>query len=96
MPGPLPLPGASASRAPRRQLAHPRPPSARPPPPRPPPPQIGKALGAQWKELSEEGKKPYVAQAEADKVRYAAAKEVYEAGKAGGGGGDAAAEEESD
>jgi len=39
--------------------------------------EIGKELGKMWKELSDEERKPYQAQADEDKVRYIKAKESY-------------------
>lgn len=39
---------------------------------------LGKLLGAKWKEMSDSEKKPYTAKAEADKVRYESAKAGYE------------------
>ncbi|KAL8277100.1 hypothetical protein RQP46_010528 [Phenoliferia psychrophenolica] len=40
---------------------------------------LGKLLGAKWKEMEDDDKKPYNKQAEDDKVRYEAAKTAYEA-----------------
>lgn len=62
--------------------AHARLPSSPEPACRAPPPsplcakQIGKIIGNKWKELDEEGKKPYVEQAAKDKVRHAVASRV--------------------
>lgn len=39
--------------------------------------ELGKLLGAQWKDMDEEAKKPYVKKADADKVRYEKAKAEY-------------------
>ncbi|KAJ7875340.1 high mobility group box domain-containing protein, partial [Mycena olivaceomarginata] len=39
---------------------------------------IGRLLGAKWKELDEEGRKPYVEQAAKDKMRAEEEKRVYE------------------
>eukprot|EP00614_Pseudopedinella_elastica_P010327 CAMPEP_0172600760 /NCGR_PEP_ID=MMETSP1068-20121228/20916_1 /TAXON_ID=35684 /ORGANISM="Pseudopedinella elastica, Strain CCMP716" /LENGTH=630 /DNA_ID=CAMNT_0013401521 /DNA_START=179 /DNA_END=2071 /DNA_ORIENTATION=- len=44
---------------------------------------IGKALGAKWKALSDEEKAPYTAKAEADKVRYSEEMESYVPPEAG-------------
>jgi len=42
--------------------------------------EVGKLLGEKWKELTDKEKKPYEAQAAADKERYEAAKARYQAG----------------
>jgi len=42
--------------------------------------EMGKLLGAKWKELSEEGKKPYNDKAELDKVRYEKEKAASQGG----------------
>jgi len=47
--------------------------------------EVGKLLGAKWKELDESEKKPYVDQAAKDKARAESEKQKYEA-KAGSGG----------
>merc|ERR1711879_839273 len=39
--------------------------------------EMGKLLGARWKELSDEGKKPYNDKAEQDKGRYEREKQAY-------------------
>ncbi|CCD22684.1 high-mobility group nucleosome-binding protein NDAI_0A05290 [Naumovozyma dairenensis CBS 421] len=41
--------------------------------------QIGKVLGAKWKELNDEEKQPYQDKADADKKRYESEKELYNA-----------------
>ena len=43
--------------------------------------EVGKLLGAKWKELDEEEKKPYIEQANADKERAEAEKAAYKAPK---------------
>ncbi|KAL7278590.1 hypothetical protein ACG7TL_007591 [Trametes sanguinea] len=54
--------------------------------------EIGKLLGAKWKELDDEEKKPYIDQAAADKARAEQEKSEYDGGKkadsAGSGGDD--------
>lgn len=49
--------------------------------------ELGRILGATWKEMSDDEKKPYVDMAERDKERAATAKAEYEAN----GGGSATA-----
>jgi len=39
--------------------------------------EIGKLLGAKWKEMNDEEKKPYVEQAAADKIRAEKEKEAF-------------------
>lgn len=39
--------------------------------------QLGKLLGAKWKELNDEEKQPYQAKADADKKRYELEKAAY-------------------
>ncbi|GAA6014578.1 hypothetical protein JCM10207_001651 [Rhodosporidiobolus poonsookiae] len=41
--------------------------------------EIGKLLGAKWKELDEEDRKPYEEKAKADKARYEKEKAAYDA-----------------
>jgi len=41
--------------------------------------EIGKILGAKWKDLSEKEKKPYMKKAENDKKRYQAEIDAYQA-----------------
>ncbi|PNE39916.1 hypothetical protein AOB60_02105 [Streptomyces noursei] len=43
--------------------------------------QIGKTLGREWSELSEQAKVPYFKKAEGDKKRYEAEKARYDAGE---------------
>ncbi|KAJ3562107.1 hypothetical protein NP233_g9778 [Leucocoprinus birnbaumii] len=50
--------------------------------------EVGKLLGAKWKELNEEEKKPYLDQAAKDKQRAEDEKAAYEGGKGQGSGGD--------
>ncbi|TBU38850.1 high mobility group box domain-containing protein [Dichomitus squalens] len=53
--------------------------------------EIGKLLGAKWKELDDEEKKPYLDQAAADKARAEQEKNDYDVKKvdsAGSGDGD--------
>ncbi|RPD60815.1 hypothetical protein L226DRAFT_533002 [Lentinus tigrinus ALCF2SS1-7] len=53
--------------------------------------EIGKLLGAKWKELDDEEKKPYLDQAAADKARAEKEKDEYDGKKAdsaGSGDGD--------
>ncbi|KAI0351662.1 hypothetical protein OH77DRAFT_1429492 [Trametes cingulata] len=53
--------------------------------------EIGRLLGAKWKELDEEEKKPYIEQASADKARAEQEKSEYngkKADSAGSGDGD--------
>ena len=60
-------------------------------------PDIGRELGARWKALTAEAKKPFEEQAKADKERYAREKKAYdEAKRAAGGGGGGGGEEERD
>ena len=40
--------------------------------------EIVKTMSAEWKELSDDKKKPYIDKAEADKKRYEAEKKAYE------------------
>jgi HMG (high mobility group) box len=49
--------------------------------------EVGKILGAKWKELPEEDRKPYEEQAAKDKERYEKEKAAYQ----GGGGKEAEA-----
>jgi len=63
--------------------------------------EIGKLLGAKWKELDEEEKKPYVEQAAKDKERAEEEKTAYDnkknsAGSGGSGAEEAANDEEDD
>ena len=46
---------------------------------------VAKRIGAMWQQLSDEMKKPFVAEAEADKARYRREKAIFDAGNAGGG-----------
>ncbi|KAI8972594.1 HMG-box [Trametes punicea] len=48
--------------------------------------EIGKLLGAKWKELDDEEKKPYLDQAAADKARAEQEKSEYDHGKKGDSG----------
>jgi len=50
--------------------------------------EVGKLLGAKWKELEEEDKKPYVEQAAKDKTRAEEEKSAYEETKKSAGSGD--------
>jgi len=50
--------------------------------------EVGKLLGAKWKELDEEEKKPYIEQAARDKTRAEQEKSEYENKNAGSGDGD--------
>ncbi|KAI0334137.1 hypothetical protein GY45DRAFT_1242924 [Cubamyces sp. BRFM 1775] len=50
--------------------------------------EIGKLLGAKWKELDDEEKKPYLDQALADKARAEQEKSEYDGKKADSGSGD--------
>jgi len=58
--------------------------------------EVGKLLGAKWKELDEEEKKPYVEMAAKDKVRAEEEKASLAAAKskAGGSGEDAEDDDE--
>lgn len=58
--------------------------------------EVGKVLGAKWKELSEEGKKQYEDLAVKDKERYEKQKAEYEGGKGGATDAPVAEEEEDD
>ncbi|KAI0277805.1 high mobility group box domain-containing protein [Russula aff. rugulosa BPL654] len=49
--------------------------------------EVGKLLGAKWKELDDEEKKPYIEQAARDKSRAEQEKSEYD-NKAAGSGGD--------
>ncbi|KIY48526.1 hypothetical protein FISHEDRAFT_25953, partial [Fistulina hepatica ATCC 64428] len=51
--------------------------------------EVGKLLGAKWKEMNDDDKKPYTQQAKADKVRAEKEKEAYEKKKKSGGSDDA-------
>ncbi|KAH9916246.1 high mobility group box domain-containing protein [Epithele typhae] len=50
--------------------------------------EIGKLLGAKWKELDDEEKKPYLDQAAKDKARAEAEKNDFDDKKGGSGSGD--------
>ncbi|EKM76234.1 hypothetical protein AGABI1DRAFT_16670, partial [Agaricus bisporus var. burnettii JB137-S8] len=50
--------------------------------------EVGKLLGAKWKEMDEEEKKPYVEQATADKTRAEKEKASYDSGKKSASGDD--------
>jgi len=50
--------------------------------------EIGKLLGARWKELSDEEKKPYIEQAARDKSRAEQEKKDYDNKKVGSGDDD--------
>ncbi|KAJ3825338.1 high mobility group box domain-containing protein [Lentinula raphanica] len=56
--------------------------------------EVGKLLGAKWKELDEEEKKPYIEQAARDKERAEEEKTAYDNGAASGGSGEEAEEDE--
>jgi len=55
--------------------------------------EVGKLLGAKWKELDDEEKKPYVEQAARDKERAEEEKTAYDNKKSGSGGDDDEEEE---
>jgi hypothetical protein len=57
--------------------------------------EVGKLLGAKWKELDEDEKKPYVELAAKDKTRAENDKAAYE-GKSGAGSGEGEADEASE
>jgi len=57
--------------------------------------EVGKLLGAKWKELDDDEKKPYVEQAAKDKTRAENEKATYE-GKNGAASGEGEADEASD
>jgi hypothetical protein len=42
--------------------------------------EVAKALGAMWRELSDEGKKPYIDLSAGDKKRYEKEMETYKSG----------------
>jgi hypothetical protein len=48
--------------------------------------EVGKLLGAKWKELDDEEKKPYVEQAARDKTRAEDEKAAYDGKKSAGSG----------
>jgi len=50
--------------------------------------EIGKLLGAKWKELDDSEKKPYIEQAARDKARAEQEKSEYDGKKADSGSGD--------
>ncbi|KAG6914599.1 hypothetical protein DXG01_016375 [Tephrocybe rancida] len=50
--------------------------------------EVGKLLGAKWKELDEEEKKPYVEQAAKDKTRAEDEKAAYDGKKSSAASGD--------
>ncbi|KAH9177157.1 high mobility group box domain-containing protein [Lactarius sanguifluus] len=50
--------------------------------------EVGKLLGAKWKELDEEEKKPYIEQAARDKTRAEQEKSEYDNKNAGSGDGE--------
>ncbi|KAI9461929.1 high mobility group box domain-containing protein [Lactarius psammicola] len=50
--------------------------------------EVGKLLGAKWKELDEEEKKPYIEQAARDKSRAEQEKSEYDNKNAGSGDGE--------
>ncbi|KAH9038415.1 high mobility group box domain-containing protein [Lactarius hengduanensis] len=50
--------------------------------------EVGKLLGAKWKELDEDEKKPYIEQAARDKTRAEQEKSEYENKNAGSGDGE--------
>ncbi|KIK64928.1 hypothetical protein GYMLUDRAFT_240279 [Collybiopsis luxurians FD-317 M1] len=55
--------------------------------------EVGKLLGAKWKELDEEEKKPYVEQASRDKARAEEEKNAYDNDKKNGAGSGGSGEE---
>ncbi|KXN85193.1 Non-histone chromosomal protein 6 [Leucoagaricus sp. SymC.cos] len=55
--------------------------------------EVGKLLGAKWKEMDEEEKKPYVAQATADKTRAEKEKASYDNNKKSASGDEEEDEE---
>ncbi|EDR09427.1 uncharacterized protein LACBIDRAFT_184303 [Laccaria bicolor S238N-H82] len=55
--------------------------------------EVGKLLGAKWKELDEEEKKPYVEQASKDKTRAEEAKAAYDSNKKSASGDEEEDEE---
>jgi len=58
--------------------------------------EVGKLLGAKWKELDEEEKKPYVEQAAKDKERAEEEKATYEGKKSAPESADEAANDDED
>ncbi|KAH8823856.1 high mobility group box domain-containing protein [Flagelloscypha sp. PMI_526] len=58
--------------------------------------ELGKLLGAKWKEMDDEEKKPYIDQAEADKERAEREKKEYDDKKASEGSGEEAAADDDD
>ncbi|EGN94719.1 hypothetical protein SERLA73DRAFT_187779 [Serpula lacrymans var. lacrymans S7.3] len=58
--------------------------------------EVGKLLGAKWKELDESEKKPYVELAAKDKARAEEEKAALAQSKSGGGSGEGEADEDDD
>ncbi|KAJ7619508.1 high mobility group box domain-containing protein [Roridomyces roridus] len=58
--------------------------------------EVGKLLGAKWKELDDEEKKPYVEQAAKDKTRAEDEKLAYDSGQAKKTSAPASGDEEED
>ncbi|KAF8642938.1 hypothetical protein AX16_009326 [Volvariella volvacea WC 439] len=56
--------------------------------------EVGKLLGAKWKELDEEEKKPYIEQAARDKTRAEEEKAAYDGKKGNTASGDEEEDEE--
>ncbi|KAF7297226.1 hypothetical protein MIND_00955700 [Mycena indigotica] len=58
--------------------------------------EVGKLLGAKWKELDDEEKQPYIEQAAKDKTRAEQEKEAYEGGGSGKKSAAASGEEDDE
>ncbi|KAF8637112.1 hypothetical protein AX17_003016 [Amanita inopinata Kibby_2008] len=58
--------------------------------------EVGKLLGAKWKELDDEEKKPYVEQAARDKTRAEREKAAYEGKKKGAAAAEGSGEDEEE
>ncbi|KAG6841390.1 hypothetical protein C0991_011554 [Blastosporella zonata] len=58
--------------------------------------EVGKLLGAKWKELDEEEKKPYVEQAAKDKTRAEDEKAAYDGKKAAASGDEDAGDDDDE
>ncbi|KAF8626685.1 hypothetical protein AX15_004769 [Amanita polypyramis BW_CC] len=58
--------------------------------------EVGKLLGAKWKELDDEEKKPYVERAAQDKTRAEKEKAAYEGNKKGAAPAEGSGEDEED